>query len=174
MLTFWNSELSCHITFRSVSGESLKTDRELGVSMSLVDLESMIIPDRFLIAGIINWAVFLPLMRETVPAQLKTGLIGALALGGGMLVMTLIFDKVTGKESMGGGDIKLFFVCGLYLGAAKGLMCVILSCVIGLVMAAIQHKGTGNPFPFGPSIALACFICMLVGNPFISWYLSLL
>ena len=38
-----------------------------------------------------------------------------------MLLISLIMDKVLGKESMGGGDIKLFAVVGLYLGFAGTL-----------------------------------------------------
>jgi prepilin signal peptidase PulO-like enzyme (type II secretory pathway) len=29
-------------------------------------------------------------------------------------------------------------------------------------------------FPFGPSIAAACIITMLVGKPLITWYIGLL
>lgn len=31
-----------------------------------------------------------------------------------------------------------------------------------------------KPFPFGPSIAAACVITMLIGGPFVTWYLNLL
>ena len=35
-----------------------------------------------------------------------------------MLALVLLFDKILGKETMGGGDLKLFVVMGLYLGVA--------------------------------------------------------
>ena len=144
------------------------------LALSLTDLESMIIPDRFLIAALVNWAIFLPFMEGGAVRHLVSGLLGAAALGGGMLCMTLLFDRLTGKESMGGGDIKLYFICGFYLGPAKGLLCLILSCILGLVTAAIGKKGRSRPFPFGPSIAMALFICLLVGDALINWYLSLI
>ena len=45
-------------------------------------------------------------------------------------------DRILKKESMGGGDIKLVFVTGLYLGAVNGLFSLVLAWVI---MAAQKH-----------------------------------
>ena len=40
-----------------------------------------------------------------------------------MLALVLLFDKILGKETMGGGDLKLFVVMGLYLGVAASPVC---------------------------------------------------
>ena len=48
-------------------------------------------------------------------AQILRGVLTGAGLSGGMLALSLLFDRLTGKESLGGGDIKLFFVTGLYL-----------------------------------------------------------
>ena len=72
-----------------------------------------------------------------------------------MLVLSLLFDRLTGKESLGGGDIKLFFMTGLYLGSAwEILFYLILSCLLGLGFATLRKT---QKLPFGPSIAAACF-----------------
>lgn len=97
-------------------------------------------------------------------------LIGGIVIGGGMLLISLVFDKVSGKESLGGGDVKLFFIAGLFLGAANGLLCIILSCIIGLIFAGVFRK---QRIPFGPSISLAVFLCALSGNHIVEWYLGL-
>lgn len=143
-------------------------------TLSLVDIEISIIPDRFIIAAIVWWVVTLPLMHESVVSQLKSGLIGAFVIAGAMLLMSLLFDKISGKESMGGGDIKLYFVCGLYLGPLRGFLCIILSCILGLLAAALLGKNRDEPFPFGPAIAVSCVICMLFGQYVVDWYLKLL
>ena len=49
--------------------------------------------------------------------------------------MSLIMDRVLKKESLGGGDIKLFAVIGLYLGLVGTLFALMLACVLGLMMA---------------------------------------
>ena len=73
----------------------------------------------------------------------------ALAFGGGMLALSLAMDRILQKETLGGGDVKLFAVIGLYLGAAGSLF----ACVLGLLLAAALRRGPGQPFPFGPAVA---------------------
>ena len=136
------------------------------LALSLADFESYEIPDRFILAGIIWWVI-----TSCVLGGWIKGIIGGLAIGGGMLVISLVFDKVLGKESLGGGDIKLFFMTGLYMGVLTGLFSLILSCIIGLLFAVGFRK---SRIPFGPAISLASFISILYGSYFVSWYLSLL
>ena len=81
------------------------------------------------------------------------------------------FDRLLGKESMGGGDIKLFFMTSLYLGLLQGLFSLILSCIVGLVIAAVMRR---KRVPFGPAISLAAFLSLLYGESFVNWYLSLI
>lgn len=76
---------------------------------------------------------------------------------------------------MGGGDIKLFAVTGLYLGAAASLFALFFSCILGLLMGAVRNRNQkGAPIPFGPSIALASYVMLLYGERLVNWYLGLL
>jgi len=144
------------------------------LGLSLVDLETFEIPDGFIIAGIANWLVFLLLSgflyKKNMVEMLKSDLIGGIGIAGGMLLMSIIMDKIIKKESLGGGDIKLFFVTGLYLGLLNGFLALMMSCVIGLLFVAIRKS---DKIPYGPSIAIATVICMFIGDPIVSWYLSL-
>ena len=91
--------------------------------------------------------------------------------GGGMLLVSLVFDKLTGKESLGGGDIKLFFMTGLYLSSAWDILFyLILSCLFGLGFAFFRKE---KRVPFGPAIAAACFIMILYGEKLTGWYTGL-
>ena len=83
--------------------------------VSLTDLHSWIIPDRLHVAGVLVFLATTVFMPDPLHNILR-GLLLGIALGGGMLVLSLLFDRLTGKESLGGGDIKLFFMTGLYLG----------------------------------------------------------
>lgn len=173
--------------------------------LSLVDLATMTIPNGFIVAGIVVWALYIAasacaafgglwillygnvigaapataevsifgaLLGEGWIALALDGLAGGLLLGGGMLVLSLVFDKVLGKESLGGGDVKLLFVVGLFTGIPLGLVVLMASCIIGLACAALMRARAAQ-FPFGPSIALATILCLLVGNTPLTWYLSL-
>ncbi|MCF0146112.1 MAG: prepilin peptidase, partial [Eubacterium sp.] len=140
-------------------------------TLSLVDLEIYEIPNGFILFGIIWWAVCLPLMGEPIPDQLVKGLIGGGVIAGAVLLVSLIFDKLLGKESMGGGDIKLFFMTGLYLGIGVSLFNLILSCILGLVFVAVLKS---KKIPFGPAISAGTVISLLVGGGFMNWYTGLL
>lgn len=174
------------------------------MGLSLVDLKTFIIPDRFHVMGIIWWLMTLPLTaltkgqgltsyfaREVLGAEgtslltgteslsalelmlqdLKFGLISAFGIALFMLVLSIIFDKVSGKESLGGGDIKLLFMTGLYMRPGVAVFNLILSCIVGLVFVFILKK---EKIPFGPSISLATMISILIGSEFVDWYIGLL
>ena len=145
--------------------------------LSLVDLENMIIPDRCLVIAVLAWVVFLPLAFPGWGAVLRS-VLAAVVFGGCLLGLSLVMDRILGKDSLGGGDIKLFAVIGLYLGFAGTLFATVLACVLGLVFAAVKRRHSPDteelePFPFGPAIALAGALVLLYGEPLIRWYLSL-
>lgn len=147
--------------------------------LSLVDLDSYRIPNRFIAAALLWWLVLLPFAPagrgfsfwHRAGAALLEGAAGGAAVGGAMLLISLLFDRITGKESLGGGDIKLFFAAGLYLGPAAGLLCVILACVLGLVFALLRRQ---QRIPFGPAISAALLLCLLFGRQVVIWYMNLL
>lgn len=73
-----------------------------------------------------------------VLTEALSGLAAALVFGGGVLAVSLIMDHVLGRDSLGGGDIKLIAVTGLYLKPAGTLFAVMLSCIFGLVFFAVR------------------------------------
>ena len=138
--------------------------------LSLVDLDSFIIPDGCLIIPALAWVLTLPF----VPTNVGLSLLAALLYGGGTLALSLIMDRVLQKESLGGGDVKLFALMGLYLGPIASLFALLFSCLIGLLFAFAARYGKGKPFPFGPAISAASALMALYGAPLTDWYWSLL
>lgn len=158
-------------------GLSLQTVEALALEsclvwLALVDWDTMELPNGPMAAGCVIFLAFLPAHPDPV-RRLWWGALGALAIGGGVLVVSLIADRVLGRESMGGGDVKLLGLLGLYLGPDGGLLLLIAACVTGLVLAAALRAGRGREFPFGPAIALAAWPCLLVGQRVLDWYLGL-
>lgn len=171
---------------------------------ALVDIDTYTIPNGFIIAGIAVWfasvwlmaspvvgfgvgSLFAPLLGLGFFPVLVDGLVGGLVVGGGILAFSLIFDKVTGRTSLGGGDVKLLFMVGLFLGVFGSLFNLILACILGLVFAFVwqlsQSRSSadddGESFktraiPFGPAIAASTVLTLLVGSQFLTWYMSLL
>ena len=139
------------------------------LGLSLVDLDSYIIPDGFIIAGIINWLLGVLFVADKKTYFLK-GIIGGLFIGGMILALSLVMDRILKKESLGGGDVKLLFMVCLYVGAYEGLLILFLSCIIGLLFVVILKE---RKIAFGPSISIATFLVLLYGYHFIEWYLGL-
>ena len=103
--------------------------------------------------------------------DLRWSLVSAFGVGLLMLLISLVFDKLTGKESLGGGDIKLLFMTGLYMRPGVTLFNLMLSCFVGLFIALGLKK---DKIPFGPSISIAVFLSILFGSEFVAWYTGLI
>ena len=143
--------------------------------LTLTDMEAMEIPDGCHIVSAAAWAAACPLVyggwRGAVP-----GIVAAVLCGGGLLAVSLLLDKVLGRDTMGGGDIKLFAVAGLYLGPVGTMFTLMLACAGGLIYHAVRRKagGADRAFPFGPWIAAAAALMLLFGDPLIRWYMGFL
>lgn len=133
---------------------------------SLVDWEIMELPDGLLIAALAASLLRLPDWKGIVT--------GVFAISVPLLLIVLAMDRILGRESFGGGDIKLFAVIGAHFGAGMTLLILIVSCIVGIVFAVSTGKGKSNPFPFGPVIAISAWLCCIFGTPVINWYMSLL
>ena len=140
-------------------------------AVALIDHDTMEIPDGLHLFALVIFVGFL-WAHDDWYNRLVQGLWGALVYGGGMLLMSLVMDVILKKESLGGGDVKLYGVLGLFTGLYGGLILLILSCLFGLLYAAIVRAK--SEFAFGPWIALAGYITLLVGPEVVNLYLSLL
>jgi leader peptidase (prepilin peptidase)/N-methyltransferase len=82
---------------------------------------------------------------------------------------------ITRGKGIGGGDIKLMAVCGLFLGWKL----VVLAFFIGCLAASIIHlflmtaKKADRSLSFGPYLSAGIFLALLWGNLIIDCYLSL-
>ena len=140
------------------------------LACAFADLEGYIIPDRFIAAGVVLFAVTLLIEPEPF-RRLADGLLGGVGVGGGLLLLSLYMDKRMKRETLGGGDVKLLFLTGLFFGWKGNLLCLTLACVVGIVWG-LAGKRRGEAIPWGPSIAVGAWITALAGQMFIDWYLG--
>ncbi|MBP3592070.1 MAG: prepilin peptidase [Clostridia bacterium] len=145
------------------------------ICIFFIDLEHMLIFDRFVLilaaAGIV--AIFFD--THTVWYD---HLIGAVAAGGVFLLIYYLAIWVLDKEGLGFGDVKLAAVTGLLLGWMKMLFAMLIASVVAsvvlLILKRVRDDENGKEYPFGPFIAGGAAIALLIGDPIIEWYLSLL
>lgn len=109
-------------------------------------------------------------MMRMIPfgLTLGDGLVGALVLGGGSLAVSIAFERLAQRPSMGGGDVKLLAVVGLFLGWERGLWCLFAACLVVLVTQMTSRfredgKGIGSQmFPFAPAILVGVVIASIL------------
>lgn len=139
---------------------------------SLCDITTLEVPDTLHILALVNYFAFLFFNYDWLE-RLKSGAIGFAVFGGGILLLSIIADKAYGRESLGGADIKIIAVLGLYFGPVKMLFMIIVSCIFGLIGAILVKAGFAKIFPFIPAITLGAYITALFSDPIIEWYLGL-
>jgi prepilin signal peptidase PulO-like enzyme (type II secretory pathway) len=74
------------------------------------------------------------------------------------LLVTWLFYKIRGQIGLGGGDIKLFGILGLYLGPVGIVFNIFLSSLVGAVIGSLligfKKITKDKPMAFGPAIIL--------------------
>lgn len=75
------------------------------------------------------------------------------------------YSLITGKEGMGGGDIKLMGMIGAWLGPRSIFTVIMLASFSGIIVTiilfVIKNKGKETPIPFGPFLSAGA-ICYLL------------
>lgn len=138
------------------------------IVVTIIDLYHRIIPEGILLTGIV---LGLPLAGLQSVDKLVSGLIGLLVAGIIMLIIAII-----SKGGMGGGDIKLSTVMGLYLGWQGVLLALFLAFLIGgitgIFLLLTGRKGRKDVVPFGPYLALGGLLAVMWGQELLAWYMS--
>jgi leader peptidase (prepilin peptidase)/N-methyltransferase len=83
---------------------------------------------------------------------------------------------------MGGGDVKLAFVLGTFVGYAGGVGAVLagmflsflLGGVIGIIAMRVSGKGRKTQIPFGPFLALGSVLAVFLGERIADGYVDFL
>lgn len=109
-------------------------------------------------------------MMRMIPfgLTLGDGLVGALVLGGGSLAVSIAFERLAQRPSMGGGDVKLLAAVGLFLGWERGLWCLFAACLVVLAMQVVSRVREGGKgiasqtFPFAPAILVGVVIASIL------------
>jgi leader peptidase (prepilin peptidase)/N-methyltransferase len=154
---------------------------------SFIDWDHMILPDTITLGGCI-----LGLMGALINPEREflDAVFGVLFGGGVLWLVAYVYYVFTGREGLGGGDIKLMAWLGSLLGW-KAIPFVILSSsilgsVIGLLMTYQGNKNNHNEntennlkekmqmmIPFGPFIAMGALLYLFGLKSVGLWYIDL-
>lgn len=121
------------------------------------DLTYMIIPDEVLIFFSIVFIILEFLLKGISGGLLA--LLSGVSLFIFMFLLMKLGNALFKKESLGGGDVKLFFVLGLVIDPFLGLVTIFLASFIALpVSLYLLYKNKEHMIPFGPFILVAFLI----------------
>lgn len=152
---------------------------------SVVDVLVRRIPDLAIMAALAIWVAGLviswPLGRP-LGWELPRAVVGSFGIVVPALLASLFVSRASGRPGLGGGDLKLFLVVGLYFGLHWGAAVVVTSCLLGLLQEMLRvvwersrasgaagHGSVRSPwepgtFPLCPAVSCATVIVALVGG----------
>lgn len=144
------------------------------VVVTFIDIEHQIIPDEISLPGIVIGFVLSFFLHGH---SWLNSLLGILLGGGSLLLVACSYHWLTGKEGMGGGDIKLLAMMGAFLGW-KAVPFIIFTgslvgSVVGISIMLLQKKDSKLAIPFGPYLAFGAILYVFYGKALIQWYLGL-
>jgi leader peptidase (prepilin peptidase)/N-methyltransferase len=137
------------------------------VPITLIDLDHQIIPNRIVLPGCV---AAIALLAALDPGELPEHLIAG--VGAYVLLDVAAFLR---PGAMGGGDVKLALMLGLFLGAAVVPALFVAFLAGSLVGAVIMARvgiadGRKKGIPFGPYLALGGVVGILAGPALVHWY----
>lgn len=149
----------------------------ISLVLALIDIDTHRLPNVIVLPAYGVGAVLLgaaSILSGELTALLTAG-VGALIMGGIYLLLAVIRPG-----AMGGGDVKLAGVLGLFLGwlgpdvLAVGLLAgFILGGLFGVALVALRKADGKTGIPFGPWMLAGAWVGILVGSQLAAGYLSL-
>ncbi|CAB5516113.1 Type 4 prepilin-like proteins leader peptide-processing enzyme [Achromobacter anxifer] len=135
------------------------------VTLAWIDFESTLLPD--VLTQPLLWAGLLVNLFDAY-TSVQMAVAGAVAGYVFLWVIFHVFRLLTGREGMGYGDFKLLAALGAWFGL-EALPTLLLSAsllgvLIGGALTLSGRASRGQPLPFGPYLALAGVVTLLVGG----------
>ncbi|MCK4549612.1 MAG: prepilin peptidase [Candidatus Krumholzibacteria bacterium] len=138
--------------------------------ITMIDWDHRVIPDQISLSFIVigfTWSFINP------DLSLISSAAGALAGGGSLWLVGVIYKKIRKTEGMGGGDVKLMAMIGAFLGIGLILPVIVIASLLGSIygISLMRKGGDGQTsVAFGSFLAPAAAFCMVFGPALLAWY----
>jgi leader peptidase (prepilin peptidase)/N-methyltransferase len=135
------------------------------VALAFIDWDTTLLPDDITLPLV--WAGLIGAALGWTQVSLPSAMWGA--VGGYMSLWSIYwgFKLLTGKEGMGYGDFKLFAALGAWFGWQALIPMILIASVIGSVIGIAMKFSSGlregGYIPFGPFLAFAGLVALVVG-----------
>ena len=141
------------------------------VAIAFIDLHHKVIPDILSISLLILGFIASLFKLSEVPWL--ESLIGILGGGGFFYLVAVLFEKLTGREGMGGGDIKMLAMIGAWAGWRPLPSIILMSSLGGILIGSVSlllaQKKMRSKIPFGPFLSLGTLLWLFFGHDLQLW-----
>ena len=138
------------------------------LALSIIDFKTYEIPVGF------QYVIFALAILQTVLdfSNWSEHVIGFFAVS----VLLYLIYKISKGTAIGGGDVKLMAVCGLFIGWKLIILAFLLGCIVGSVVHILRMKlsGESHVLAMGPYLSVGVFVAALWGEKILTWYLGIL
>ena len=117
------------------------------------DYKRAVIPDAYILAGITFRILYLIFLKSYINILKSLG--SALLIFVPLLLMTVAYEKKTGKHGAGGGDLKTIALLGFYLSPMETLVTLFVASLLQITAFKYTMK---QVLPFGPALFIATVI----------------
>ncbi|HET8984462.1 MAG TPA: prepilin peptidase [Trueperaceae bacterium] len=150
----------------------------ISIVLTLIDLDTHRLPNSIVlpaypVAGVLFAAI--GLLTGEWNSLLRA------AVGMAVLYVFYFALRLVRPGGMGGGDVKLAGIIGIYLGwvgwgalAVGAFSAFLFGGVFGLALIALRRAGRKSAIPFGPWMILGAWAGILTGEAIGHWYVRLL
>jgi leader peptidase (prepilin peptidase)/N-methyltransferase len=143
------------------------------LAVAFIDLRTRIIPDVISLPGLVL-GFLSSLVRDDI--TLWQSLIGLLAGGGCLFLVSWGYYLLTKREGMGMGDVKLMAMIGAFLGWQAIIFVILSSSFLGAVTGTFlmlkKREDSKLAIPFGPFLSLGALLYLFQGPALVDWYLN--
>jgi leader peptidase (prepilin peptidase) / N-methyltransferase len=145
--------------------------------LTVIDLDHRLLPDRVVYPSLVAGGAGLIVAAVVggYPEALVHAAIGSVIFGGFLFIVAFIHPA-----GMGGGDVKLSFLLGMFLGYLDGwgvvvvamFLSFVLGGVIGVIVMVVTGGGRKTQVPFGPFLVLGTVLGTFLGHALLRAYLG--
>lgn len=148
----------------------------ISVALTMIDLDTRRLPNDIVLPSYVVAAILLAVSAMLEPNW--SGLLRA-AIGGALLYSFYFLIRLIRPAGMGGGDVKLAGLIGIYLGwlgwgtfAVGAFAAFLLGGVFGLLLIIFRRAGRRTAIPFGPWMLVGAWVGIFAGQAIAQWYVG--
>ena len=136
--------------------------------VTIIDMKYNVIPNS-ITAIILIFGVLFNLLNNEISSS-------SMLIGFFVISLPLFFIAIILKDSMGGGDIKLMAVSGVFLGWQNIILAFLIGSLVGslvsIILILLRKINKNEMIPYGPFLAMGIYTSSLYGDVIIRWYIG--